>query len=43
MEYNFRSILKMTMSETECAELWYPVETEEGYYDGFFKLRAWFK
>ena len=45
MEYNFRSILKMTMSETECAELWYPVETEEGYYDGLpmkskYKLRV---
>ena len=30
MEYQFREIVKRTMSETECAELWYAKALAQG-------------
>lgn len=34
MDYRFRTITKMTMSETECAELWYPVDATDDDLEG---------
>lgn len=44
LDYKFKKIAKTTMSERHCAELWYTLPAEEGYWDdtdidGQFKLK----
>jgi SPP1 family phage portal protein len=35
LDYKFKNIAKRTMSERQCAELWYTVETDPVYWEGF--------
>jgi SPP1 family phage portal protein len=35
LDWKFMNIAKKTMSEYECAELWYTQEAEPGYWDGY--------
>lgn len=35
LDYKFKTIAKITMSERHCAELWYTQDVDESYWDGF--------
>lgn len=35
LDYKFKTIAKLTMSERHCAELWYTQDVDESYWDGF--------
>jgi hypothetical protein len=34
IEYKFKEIMRLTMSERECAEIWYSTDAENGHWDG---------
>lgn len=35
LDYKFKKTAKITMSERQCAELWYTQDVDESYYEGF--------
>lgn len=43
LSFKSMELAKKMMSETECAELWYTVQAEEGYWDGTVAQGAGFK